>query len=124
MKKELKICIILWSLILTLGAIGLGGCDKDDYLTQGVYQGYIEDINQESDFFTIRITDSPYNVMVMPLKQQLIAVDIDDFSNVDIKIQQKLSFNILSADALFIPAYLSPEHYIQWDCKIKIIKIY
>ena len=40
MKRELKIGILLWSLLFALGTIGLSGCDKDDeHLGEDVYHG-------------------------------------------------------------------------------------
>lgn len=130
MKQGLKISIILWSLLFALGTIGLSGCDKDEDLTKGVYEGYIvdkgdlKDIGEDPDEIIIKITNSPYNIMGMPNKDELLSVSLEDFPTPDLKVNQKLSFNILSAKERVIPFLYTSTGYPSWICKIKIIKLH
>ncbi len=130
MKRELKISIILWSLLFALGTIGLSGCDKDEDLSKGVYEGYIvdkgnlKDIGQDPDEIIIKITNSPYNIMGMPKKDELLSVSLADFPTPYLKVNQKLSFNILSAKGRIIPDLYTSTEFPSWICKIQIIKLY
>ncbi len=130
MKRKLKIGILLWSLLFALGTIGLIGCDKDDDLSKGVYEGYIidkgdlKDIGQDPDEIIIKITNSPHNIMGMPKKDELLSVSLADFPTPDLKVNQKLSFNILSAKERVIPFLYTSTEYPSWICKIKIIKLH
>lgn len=115
----------MWSLLFALGTIGLSGCDKDDeHLGEDVYQGYIQDIMCD-DFF-IKVVEAPYVANLTdktPQKGHLISVSSDDFSDYDLKIQQKISFRIISAQQQVIhPDFLLEDP--NWICEIAIIKIY
>lgn len=124
MKQRLKIGILFWSLAIILGAIGLWGCNKDDeYIEENVYKGYIQDIYQDGDLFTIRVTKASSNQKnEMPEKNDLISITLSDFPNLDLKTQQKLSFRIISASPQIINCMQTPDQQITWHCKISIIK--
>jgi len=124
MKRELKIGILLWSLLFALGTIGLSGCDKDDeHLGEDVYQGYIQETTP--GVFTIRVTYSPYDSGDMPFTNELITCSIPDSPDLDVKVNQKLSFQIISAEWIdkFVSFSYPPEDPT-WRCEIKIIKLY
>lgn len=131
MKRKIKIGTLLWSLLFALGTIGLSGCDKDDeYLGEDVYEGYIvdkgnlKDIGQDPDEIIIKITNTPFNITEMPKKDELLSVSLADFPTPDLKVNQKLSFNILSAKGRVIPDLYTSTGFPSWVCKIQIIKLY
>lgn len=118
MKQKLKIGLLLWSLIMLLGAIGLGGCDKDDDFSKGIYQGYVMNMDQDHGYFTIKITNSPYNVSKMPVIDDIIEV-WEYPSNMDFEVQQELSFKIISAERLLL--ILTNFDDVKWKCNILIL---
>ena len=134
MKQKLKIGLLLWSLIMLLGAIGLGGCDKDDDFSKDdfskddfskeVYEGYVQ--KAVSGVFTIKVTYSPFNDkdadINMPGINQLMYGYISDSPEVELEFNQKLSFIILSAKALYTLYPYDDEPL--WKCEIKILKQY
>lgn len=124
MKLKQTIRMVLWSLTIVLVVIGLGGCSNDDeYVDEDVYQGYIQSVNEDSDVFIIKVTSSPSDVNIeMPLKGQLLSVSLADFPDMKLKAKQKLSFNIISAEALNVFWDFSQE-YVRWRCKIIIFKL-
>ena len=115
---------------MALIAIGLGGCDKDDELLEllggDVYKGYIQEVNPGA--FLIRVTYSPYNRrdpdLSMPIKNELMYGYTTDSPDLELKVNQKLLFRIISAKGLIIPCFYDPTTYPSWRCEIKIIKIY
>lgn len=123
MKRELKIGILLWSLLFALGTIGLSGCDKDDeYLGEDVYQGYVQ--KSTPGACTIKVTYSPYDRGEMPFTNELITCSLPDSPDLKLKVNQKLSFQIISAEGLIIPFIYDSTTYPSWRCKIKVIKLY
>ncbi len=129
MKQKLKIGLLLWSLIMLLGAIGLEGCDKDDDFSKDdfskeVYEGYVQKAIPGT--FTIKVTHSPYNDkdadINMPGINQLMYGYISDSPEVELEVNQKLSFIILSAKALYTLYPYDDEPL--WKCEIKILKRY
>lgn len=129
MKQKLKIGILLWSLLFALGTIGLSGCDKDDeHFGDDVYQGYVQETTPGA--LTIKVTYSPYDHretnLHMPHKNELIMYGFTpDSQNLELKVDQKLSFQIISAEWIdqFVP-FNYPPKYPLWRCEIKIIKLY
>lgn len=126
MKQKKKIGILIWSLLMLLGTIILAGCssdDKDDS-SHYVYQGYIESIYPEFDEVVIKVTKGPSDKHAdVPQTKDVLYVSLEDFSNLNIEVQQKLSFVIKSAsmgNMLFHPVL----DYMIWNCNIEIIKLY
>ena len=124
MKRKLKISIILWSLLLALGTIGLSGCDKDeDYWGKYVYQGNIVEVNTSDNIMTIRVIDATphddksYDTEFKLLEGMRILVRIDDFPDITFEKNQKLSFKVISAiDYDPLQNFGAP----RWICKIQI----
>lgn len=109
---------------MVLGTIGLGGCDNDEDLPQEVYQGYIIK-NSQPGGFLIKITYSPYNRRPerdMPLKDELIISSTPDTPDLELEVNQKVSFKILSVESVFMPFIYDPTTYPSWICKIIILK--
>ena len=79
MRQKFSIGLLMLSLIMALGAIGLTACSNDDTndLEDDVYKGYIKgvygDTNNDGSF-TIKITHSPdESENGKPLKNQSIS---------------------------------------------------
>ena len=125
MKPKAPPLKFLLGLIIAITAIGFTACsNEDDNLGVVTYQGYIEDIQADTELFTIRITKTPHNPKSnMPMRDDLIGVDLKDFSYLDLNVEQKISFRIVSAQGNIIPAYGLPRDYISWHCKIIITKL-
>lgn len=129
MKQKLKIDTLLWSLIMILGFIGLEGCNKDnEYLKNDIYQGFIQDINQDTGEFTIKITTSPFQKdipfdsdKIMPLTKDELSVSLANFPNTNPTIKQKLLFRFVSGDFFQL---LAGGRTYWYNCNIIILKIY
>ncbi len=129
MKRNFFIGWLLLSLIFVGSAVALSSCSNDDDDLKGdVYKGYIENGGNESEYFYIDITHSPYKAgkfnelgEPMPCKKDWLRVKRTDFSNVEFKDRQKLLFRVISAETLPMLHYQSVSG---WDCEIEIIKLY
>ena len=112
---------------MLLGAIGLDGCDKDDDFSKDdfskdVYQGCVQKALPGA--FTIKITYSPYDNEDMPFTNELISCTTPDSPDLELKVDQKLSFRIESAESLPMLHLYGPDTCPSWKCKIKILKLH
>lgn len=71
--------------------------------------------------FTIKITHKPSDIgMEMPREKYELYISLEDFPNLDLKIQQRLSFRIVSAESANTVFFLD---YLMWNSKIIILKL-
>ncbi len=75
-------------------------------------------IGSHHGYFTIKITNSPYNVSKMPVIDDIIEV-WEYPSNMDFEVQQELSFKIISAERLLL--ILTNFDDVKWKCNILIL---
>ncbi len=126
MKPKAPTLNFLLVLLMALITLGFTACSNDDDdLNTVIYQGYIKDIQPEADLFSIRITKVPSDPRFdMPGNDALIGINLNDFSCIDLNVEQKLSFRIVSAQVCPVPTYGPSRDYISFHCKIIITKLH
>ncbi len=131
MKPKTPTLNFLLALLMAITTIGFTSCtNDDDDLGSDVYQGsikgiYDDDLRAGYPSFIIEVSNLPKNTKTEIKKKDLLIVALADFPDIDFKVNQKISFQIISSERRGsypeLSIYTSVPY--DWICKITLLKL-